>query len=327
MSDIKPHLTYEQQLKKITDRGLSNSNREAAIAALKRVGYYRLSAYTYPFRIREADGRVLDDFEPDATLEDALRLYAFDAKIRSILLEGLNAIEIGLSVQIGYTLGKRDPLGHIGTDHLNFARCAELVGKPEDKKTRYEAWHARYEKLRGDAKDEEYVKHHMREYDGRLPIWVATEFMDFGCLVWLFDLLVPEDKKKITESFGLNREAYGVLHRWLKALNILRNNAAHSNRVWNRVTVDAPPKFPNKFVDERLHHTNAIENPARLRLYVAAAMIAYLTTQVDPGTQWPRSFATQAKKLGSVRGRTLQTEMGFPDDWATKPLWHWLPRF
>lgn len=312
------------------DRGLTYKDHLPAIQALKRIGYYRLSAYTFPFRIMDdskSPPELRDEFERDATLEDALQIYLFDEKLRTILLEGLNAIEVGLAVQVGYTLGKRDPLGHEGTEHLNEFLCNEVLKPDADGHalTRYEAWKKRYDKLRSDAKDEEYVRHHDLQYDGHLPVWVATEFMDFGCLLRLFDLMRSDDQKRIAVAFGVKREGYAFLYRWLKALNILRNHCAHSNRVWNRTTVNAPSKFPNALVDDRLHHLNSIENPKRLRVYVLAALIAYLVTKVNPASNWPRSFATQAKKLKSVRGRTVITEMGFPEGWESLDIWNWDP--
>lgn len=43
----KPHLTFDQQLDLLTSRGLTVNDRNAALAALRAVGYYRLSAYLY----------------------------------------------------------------------------------------------------------------------------------------------------------------------------------------------------------------------------------------------------------------------------------------
>ena len=42
----KPHLTYEEQIELLRDRGLIISNPAQAIRHLKRIGYYRLSGYT-----------------------------------------------------------------------------------------------------------------------------------------------------------------------------------------------------------------------------------------------------------------------------------------
>ncbi|CAN5396341.1 hypothetical protein BH10ACT4_BH10ACT4_12320 [soil metagenome] len=187
-------------------------------------------------------------------------------------------------------------------------------------------WLARYEKLKHDAREEDYVKHHILHYDGNVPIWVATEFMDFGCLIRLYGLMLPADQKKIAEEMGLSRDNNGkTLYRWLIALNILRNHCSHSNRVWNRSTVEQPPSFSAQVVGSRLHHLNDIANARRQKLYYLASLIAYVAVEVNPTTNWPRTFKTQAKKLGNVGGMTLENTMGFPEDWDALTLWNYQP--
>lgn len=63
----------------------------AAQDYLERVGYYRLSAYWYPFRVFEtvnhdrhssAITQAIDRFVPDTQFVDAVRLYLFDKELR-----------------------------------------------------------------------------------------------------------------------------------------------------------------------------------------------------------------------------------------------------
>ncbi len=69
---------------------------------LKRIGYYRLSAYWYPFRrssLRpDAAGKpqavVEDDFRPGTEFAAVLALYVFDKKLRLLMLDALERIEI-----------------------------------------------------------------------------------------------------------------------------------------------------------------------------------------------------------------------------------------
>ena len=50
MSYQKPWLTYEEQLEKLKQRGMIITDEAAAVNYLERIGYYRLSAYWFPFR-------------------------------------------------------------------------------------------------------------------------------------------------------------------------------------------------------------------------------------------------------------------------------------
>lgn len=46
----KPHLTYNEQVSLLRQRGLIIDDPPKAVEALKRIGYYRLSGYFYPMR-------------------------------------------------------------------------------------------------------------------------------------------------------------------------------------------------------------------------------------------------------------------------------------
>ena len=325
MGSVKDHLPYDDQLAKMLSRGLTSADRPGAIAALKRIGYYRLSAYTYPFREPPTEADVAakrtraENFRPGARLEDALHLYEFDRKLRAVLLQALQEIEVGFATKVGYTLGKRAGDGHLKIEHLDASAC-RLVN--QDGLTEHEAWVQRYEKLRKDAKDEEYVKHHILHYGGEIPIWVATGFMDFGCLIRLYSLMDARDRKRIAYELGLKGNGSDTLYRWLRALNILRNHCAHSNRIWNRATVDVPPKFSTQVAPEQLHHLNELDNDQRQKIYLLIALTAHLERTVNPSSTWAWSaLPTQAKKLGNVGGMTLENTMGFPDGWQNLALW------
>jgi abortive infection bacteriophage resistance protein len=321
----KPHLPFDQQLERFRSRGLTYDSYSAAMAALKRIGYYRFSGYAYPFRspLEAIEmGKLRSEvFVPGARFEDAVKLYNFDEKLRLVLLEGLNAIEVGLAVRVGYALGKRDPLAHFDPSNLDPKRCLERDPARNTGLSAYEAWRRRHDKLRESAAQEEYVKHHIMKYDGDVPIWAATEYMDFGCLVRLYYLMQDEDRRAIAAVLGVTNDRADLLYRWLLALNILRNHCAHNNRVWNRSTVAVPPKFGTSMVANDLQHLNNIDAAEKLKIYYVAAIIAYLIRQIDPQSTWSLRFRTQVRKLGNVGGMTIENTMGFPEHWETLALW------
>lgn len=323
---VKDHLSYEDQLTRMLDRGLTSGDRAIAIEALKRIGYYRLSAYTYPFREPPTDADIAagrtraETFRLNSSLEDALHLYDFDRRLRAVVLQAIQDIEIGFATKVGYILGKRGGDGHLNVSCLDPTECARLN---RDGDTAHEAWVRRYEKLRRDAKDEEYVKHHVLHYGGDIPIWVATGFIDFGCLTRLYSLMDKRDRKTIAHELGLGGNGSDALRRWLRALNILRNHCAHSNRIWNRSTVDVPPKLSEQVAPLTLHHLNALDNDQRQKIYLLLALTAHLNRAVNPTSTWAWSaLPTQAKKLGNVGGMTLENTMGFPEGWKDLPLWN-----
>lgn len=323
---VKPHLPFDKQLDKLVGRGMTFSDRPRALAALKGIGYYRLSAYAYPLRQPPTDedlaaGRKRNDkFVEGATVEDVLRLYEFDEKLRAALLRALQTVEVGLAVKVGYTLGKRAPDAHTLRRHLDTERCDDTN---HTGRSGFDRWMDRYEKLRHDAREEDYVKHHLMHYDGDIPVWAATGFLDFGAVVRLLGLMKKEDRRSIAASFELGGDGSETLHRWMKALTILRNNCAHNNRVWNRSSVDVPPKIPTPVVPAGLKHLNDLANDERQKIYLLAALTAHLVVVVDPRSRWPwETFKTIAKKFGNVQGMTLENTLGFPVGWAELDIWN-----
>ena len=130
----KPHLAYDEQLRRVADRGMVYDDQAKAIRSLKFIGYYRLSAYTYPFRqFSEQDehgkpiGPRPDAFQDGSRFEDAVALHEFDQKLRRCLSNGLEEVELGLRTQIAYHLGKADPFGHLDHTWLDEEACARSV--------------------------------------------------------------------------------------------------------------------------------------------------------------------------------------------------------
>jgi len=80
----KPALTFEAQLVHLKRHGLTIDDRDHALAIFSHVSYYRLSAYWYPFRVRDDRNQVTDHFEDGTNFADALALYEFDRKLRPL---------------------------------------------------------------------------------------------------------------------------------------------------------------------------------------------------------------------------------------------------
>lgn len=185
----------------------------------------------------------------------------------------------------------------------------------------YDDWRETFDRLKSESKGEDFVKHFNMKYDGEMPIWVATECMTFGCLTYLYQLLGARDAKKIADNLAIRDT--GLVHKYLKALNVLRNHCAHNSRVWNRSTTYPPHKPPTNLTHARLHHLGAANGD---RLYTLVALCAHFAIQLNPATNWPRSFKTQARRFPDPLGITLQNTMGFPANWDTLPIWNYDPK-
>lgn len=303
---------------------MSFRDHASAYSALKRIGYYRLSAYTYPFRERGSDGLPINRFVDGSSIEAAVDLHDFDVKLRSTLLAGLEAFEIALRTHISYTLGRRDKFGHLNpVDALDAVACDVPASGEPSAPSQYDVWLDKYEKRCGDAKKEDFVKHFNEKYEGRLPIWAATEVMDLGGIVRLYGFLLREDRVKISRNFGPKREP--DFRAWTKSLNLLRNHCAHGDRIWNRSFTYTLPEFVPPHIDSRLEHLTSSSDLMRRKVYALAAALGSALSTVDRYSNWPRSFATQAKKFPGVPQVATYQMMGFPTDWQDLELWKFQP--
>lgn len=319
---LKRHLTYQDQIARLKERGLSYGNHDKVLDVLRAIGYYRFSAYTYPFRIPVLDerGKVAsrqDNFRSGSTFEDALRLYEFDQRLRLLFQDALEVIEVAFCARVGYVLGKRSPDAHLKPEDLDLNFSSELT---DGEKSRHQVWVKRLSKLKYQARNEDYVKHHKDSRGDQMPIWVATEFMDFGSIVRLFEMMKKEDQIEIASYFGLANDQVGLMHSWMLALNDLRNRCAHNNRVWNRIS--RSPKKPNaRMVTSEFLHFTKLTEAQQSKLYGIASVIAYVIRKIDPQSKWPQFAKQEFSAFGVVGGMTLQNTLGFPANWQSEKLW------
>ena len=218
----KPHLPFADQVGLLKNRGLIIDDEAEAQHLLSMIGYYRLSGYWYPFR-RSAGGMLRDDqFAEGTTFRQIVRLYDADRQLKLRLLDALERIEIAIRVQIGFTLGRRGAYAHLDAEHLDGRFTRSDGGKPST----YERWLRKV--LAAQARSsEDFVLHFQGKYDGRLPVWVITEILDFGALSYLFQGLQAADRNEIAAGLGLlDRHGAGngsALANWLRVLNYVRN--------------------------------------------------------------------------------------------------------
>jgi hypothetical protein len=109
MAYSKPYLAIADQLALIKGRGMIVSDDALAQAYLNKIGYYRLSGYWYPYRKSSQVGGktvVEDNFRDTTKFAEIVDLYVFDKKLRLLMLDIIERVEIALRVQITLQLGQ-----------------------------------------------------------------------------------------------------------------------------------------------------------------------------------------------------------------------------
>jgi abortive infection bacteriophage resistance protein len=325
----KPHLTHEQQLALMVERGLACSDETKATSLLKTVGYYRFSAYVYPFREllpsdRSLDSEVTRPYRSDVirdgtTFDNIEALWRFDRRLRLLCLDAIETIEIGLRSRLAYVLGQHDPFGQVHRASLDPTACSQSARRDRQATDgdAFDLWLDQYDQLKHAARSEDYVVHYQRKYDGDMPIWIAVEFFNFGALSRLFSLLNKTDQNAIARDVGISGGP--LLAAWLRDINYIRNVCAHHSRLWNRQPTYKPGKFNPTQVSDDLVHAARME--PRNKIYIHLAILAYLVRSLDPRQNWPLTMRTHLKKFPIIPGLSPETDMGFPTDWVDAPLW------
>ncbi|NGM24301.1 Abi family protein [Roseomonas stagni] len=300
------------------------SDQTKTSTCLERIGYYRLSGYWYPFREIEIETdpttgqinqKVLDTFKPGTEFRLVYELYVFDKKLRMIMLDAIERVEIGMRVDVALLLGSRNPLAHRDPNqlHRRFVQYDHVD------------WLRKLDEATAAAR-EEFVKSFNAKYSSPLPIWMAVELWDFGMLSRFVGGMLDVDSSKLAQAYGLPKR--DQLKSWLRSINTVRNICAHHGRLWNRSL--AAPGLPHYGAVPLLDHL--IQKPAQptpeplanslspTRIYAVAAAMQFLLRKINPSTSWARRLKEHMKTFPSAPSIGIE-HAGFPPNWESLPLW------
>ena len=321
----KPHLPFDQQLALLKNRGLEIGDDALGISYLGRIGYYRLSAYLYPMRVplisRDASTQKIkitrqDQFIVGSKFDDALKMYVFDKRLRLLLLDAIERIEVTFRVDISYMLGSKDTFAHTNPCmlHGNFTKKKKSNGL-----TAHHEWLAKYEKVLKRSK-EDFFKHYKNKYGLPLPIWVSVELWDFGMLSTFYQGMQISDKTTIAKKYGI--PDFLVMESWLRTLTYIRNVAAHHSRLWNRNLVDQPklPKIGEIKAFDSLVLDSVMVRDVSSRLYSVLCILVYLLKVISPNSSWRDRLRDMIDQFPIIPQLSI-SEMGFPKEWRSHDFW------
>ena len=101
--DEKPK-TFAEQVNLLQRRGLQINNTLKAERVLSSISYNRLSNYWHPFLKVPKEDEI---FEKGITFERIFRIYQFDSKLRTLLFNAIEQIEIAVRTQVIYYVSHR----------------------------------------------------------------------------------------------------------------------------------------------------------------------------------------------------------------------------
>lgn len=269
-----------EQIELLKSRGMTVDD-ELAIQWLQNVSYYRLSGYWFLHRLQLDDGTRSDRFIPGTNFSDVVALYEADRKLRTLIHDGIERVEIAFRTRIIDEISIPDPLAY---RNPNLFRTS----------FKHTEWLKTAERRIQRAKKSNRAISHYQVHYGSYPLWVLAEVLDFSDISKLYDGMTAKHQRNIAESFGLyisfedlsknQRKKINARHplaSWLEQLTIVRNHSAHHARIWNQRFI--PAATPHFRLLSGLQCLPEIQNE---QIYGSLHFIAFLMNSISPGNTW-----------------------------------------
>ena len=292
----KSPLTFEQQVQRLISRGLRVKSIDEARKILEVINYYRLSGYWHP--LKKTDGS--DQFRDDGSFELAIEFYEFDRKLRLLLMDMIERIEVTVRCQVS---------NHFAVNYGPFSHEDPGLFRDVEK---HREWVERLHKETRESKEVfvQHFKNKYAEYPG-LPVFVAAEVMSLGSMSWIFKWMKRVDRSTISRVHGLQPETF---ESWLRSLAFVRNLCAHHSRTWNRHISVAPAIPPS------INGWEPSQIPNPQRIYAVLCVLRYLSRNYDCGSSWASKVAVLMAQFD--RDSEWQNAMGIPPDWRDSVFWN-----
>jgi len=271
----------EVYLKDLMEHGLIIPNQKRALHNLNFIGVYRFDTYNKPFYINK------DKFNSETEFDSILELYTFDSKLRSLIMEPLEIIEIALRTTISNVMSKKhNPYWFHEPSCFSNPKSWCLIRKDIERE------------VKRDNKHGDKLLNNPHSYK-------IAEIMTFGFWSKILSNLKATYKKEISESILGNKEInYKIFCSWIYSLSVLRNWCVHHVRLWNHDMNTAKPSIPN--------NCNYFNQLKRDSLYFRLFIIQKFLDNILPQSEWKNRLQELIKKYNEKMPFDVAKKIGFP---------------
>ena len=279
----------------LQQRGLRVSNVLKAENYIRNIGYYRLSAYLYPLLKIPKD---LHQFKKRSTFHKAITLYRFDRKLRLLMFDEIEKIEVAVRSTIVSVACEMTGNPFWMTNSAYFANQREFNDTMALIKKGY------------DRSREDFIKHFKQKYlEPYPPAWELAEILPLGVITRIYaNIRDYKIQKKIAQRFYLN---IPVFESWMTIITLTRNSCCHHARVWNKEYTIKALRMKNM---KRPWINNGI---AQSRVFFNLSIIKYFLDIVSPNNHMKQDILNLLQKYPSADKKA----MGFPMDWEDEEIW------
>ena len=291
----KPYKSAKDLVQLLQTRGLIINNLNRAENYIRHIGYYRLSAYMYPHL---EDPKERHIYKNNKTFQNILDLYKFDKKLRLLIFNEIEKIEIAVRSSIVNHACEifNDPYWITVNKYFmspsQFQKTLTLIDK--------ELEHSK----------EDFILHFKTKYSNQYPpAWMLAEILPLGVLTRIYSNIRDVSVKKVIASdFALQVKPF---ESWISIITLTRNACCHHSRVWNKQNTMQPM--------EPKHITRPwIKLPTdKLRIYFDICMIKWFLDCISPNNTLKNKICNLLAEYPCID----ISAMGFPTDWLTEELW------
>lgn len=309
----KDFKSIEEQIALLRSRKLKFSDEGKAKKLLKECQYYRIMAYRYPFVLPENK----DKFKDNVDFENIWDLYIFDRRLRFLVIDAIERIEVSLRSRWSHVLAEKYgvlayQVNAIFDNQMIRRTLARII----------------FENVQ--SSDQPCITHYLSK-NQKIPIWGLCEVLTYGELISMFNAIKPRAiKNEILKDFGLDEK---IIASFLNALRIVRNICAHHGRLWNKrlfanfvcpttpQTLSSSLNYP--IIDDTLDSSETKKDKLykQKSIYNILVMLVYFVDRIAPQSHWGERISTF---LTNKDNSQYLPEMGFPNDWKSRPIWELL---
>ena len=289
----KEYSTPHQLIEILKSRGLKINNSDEQ--TLRSIGYYRLSAYLHPYL---ATPKSKHQFKPDSTFTKSIQLYNFDRKLRLLVFDQIERIEIAVrSAIVNITCQQTcnpfwmtDPSYYARSD--KFQRTMSLIDKELQ------------------TSREDFIEHFIHTYSNSYPpAWMLSEIIPFGVLTRVYENIASNQiRKKIAQYFGLS---VPVMASWLTIITLTRNSCCHHSRLWNK-TLSLKALLMNRW-----SYPWISDSVQQGRIFFTLCIIKHFLDIVYPQNTLKEDIHKLLEEFPIIDIEA----MGFPQKWEKEALW------
>lgn len=298
MAKVHFNKTYknpDELVRLLQSRGLNIMDKNRAERYIESIGYYRLSAYMYPLLEIPKSNHL---FKNGTAFDKVIMLYRFDKKLRILLLNEIEKIEVAVREAVMNLTADRTGDMYWLTNPVHFHDQTIYVNSMSLLKKEY------------DRSTEDFIEHFKQTYTEQFPpAWILGELLPMGSVnIYYRNLKDKTLKKHIAKRFYLHAP---VFESWLSVLTLTRNACCHHSRVWNKV---------NKIIPNDMRGMTRpwITLPSdKRKIYYNICIIKYFLDVISPKNDMLAKLRWLFVDFPEIDLNAL----GFPKGWEMEPLW------